>query len=234
MNAKINLLLFCSTAPNEKWCQIYSIFFMADAELLRDLLNHWIKYTESQPVHSLSDFIQWMDLQIKASEPQKEEFMRKLHQKQMQTGFLLGRLSQFAELWGKLAFQELPIRNFEDYGILKHAEDHPACSKKELAQVLLGEPSTAFEIIKRLIRDGLLEDYTDEVDKRIRRVKLTRLGKRIVQKADIQAGKVAQLLTGHTSDQDLSYLIRLFKTLDSFHTGIYENIQYKKIDDLIN
>ena len=151
----------------------------------------------------------------------------------MQTGFLLGRLSQFGELWGKLAFQELPIRNFEDYSILKHVEGHPACSKKELSQVLLGEPSTAFEIIKRLIREGLLEDYQDEADRRVRRVKLTKSGKGTLEQADVQAGKVARLLTGRTSEKDLGYLVRLFKSLDDFHTSIYEGKDYEKIDDLI-
>ncbi|MEM7548291.1 MAG: MarR family winged helix-turn-helix transcriptional regulator [Bacteroidota bacterium] len=206
---------------------------MKEAEHLHELLNHWIKYSRSYPTTSTHDFAKWL---LNQTESRIEESgqAQTLMGKQMQLGILLGRLSNFADLWGKLAFKDIPIRSFEEYGILKEVEYKQSPSKNELANVLVNEKSTAFEIIKRLIRDGLFSESIDKNDKRIRRVTLTQKGKKVIEKADHQAQKVAQLLVGNSTEQDIDDLIKKFSYLNDFHTGKYESEGWKSIDDLLN
>ena len=151
----------------------------------------------------------------------------------MELGYVFGRMINFTEMWGKLAFKDLPIKQFEDFGILTEVRYKGNPSKNEVASLLLNEKSTAFEIIKRLIRDGMLTEEPDPDDKRIRRIKLTKYGQEVQQQAEQQAAKVSNLLVGDSQDEEILSLLSKFRELDRFHTANYEKGGYESIDDLL-
>ena len=202
---------------------------MQETEGLIELLNHWIEFNKKRSDSSLKEFSKWLQTKV---EDNQEDGKASLIEKKIQIGFLFGELSNFADLWGKLAFKVLPIRRFEDYGLLKAVEFEINPTKKNLAEHLVNEISTAFEIIKRLIRDGLLKEELDVNDKRIRRVKLTPLGRKVIKKADQQAAKVAEILVGNSTEKEIDFLIRKFSELNEFHQNLYKR-DYQSIDDLL-
>ena len=208
---------------------------MKELERLRELIDYWIEFSKSHKNEGLSAFGKW--LYNRTAQPKQSgnpDFsVDEIYSKKMQLGYLFGQLSNFTDLWGKLAFKDLPIRSFEDYGILKEVEYKKSPSKNELAGTLVNEKSTAFEIIKRLIRDGMLKEHIDPEDKRIRRVQLTDYGKKIAQQADQMAAKVSELLVGHSTDEEIDLLLKIFSELETFHSNLHSNVPYESIDDLI-
>lgn len=202
---------------------------MSESEIIKELINHWITYSKKRSDHSLEAFSKWLYNEL---HPVEKSHLEDLRAKKEQLGQVFGRLINFAEMWGKLAFKDLPIKQFEDFGILMEVKFRENPSKNEIANLLLNEKSTAFEIIKRLIRDGLLKEEIDNNDKRIRRIRLTEKGILITEQAQIQAAKVANMLMGDSSEEEIDLMLKKFTELDRFHTSIYEKGGYRSIDDL--
>jgi len=203
---------------------------MSEGESIHELIGHWVEYSEKRPTPSIEGFSSWLKNRVATP---KEAGETNLNQKKMYLGRVFGRIINFTELWGKLAFKDLPIKQFEDFGILTEVKYRINPSKNEVANLLLNEKSTAFEIIKRLIRDKLLKEEVDRKDKRIRRIKLTKYGKEVLERAEIQAGKVSEILMGDSTEEEIDAMINKFEELDRFHTNLYEKVDYKSIDDLL-
>ena len=208
---------------------------MSEGEVIQQLLTYWLQYADGRNDYSIQDFSEWLyqhSQQKKITNKKDDEPINRQH-RYLQIGYLFGRIVNFSELWAKVAFQDLPIRQFEDYTILCEVREKVTPAKNELANLLVNEKSTAFEIIKRLIREELLQEKLDTSDRRVRRVSLTGKGKKVLRKADEQAYKVAQLLMGNTTEKEVDVMIKKFAELDRFHTDIYHNKVYTNIDDLL-
>lgn len=203
---------------------------MREGEVIKELIDLWLEYSASSPEGSLAGFAKWMSNRLGSSDPEEQ---KTLDHTRISIGELFGRLINYTELWGKLAFQDLPIRQFEDFGILTNVKYMGNPSKNELANLLIIEKSTVFEIIKRLVRDGLLQEEKDQHDKRIRRVRLTDKGAQVAEQAMIQAKKVSVLLLGDSSPEEVHMLHQKFTELDGFHRAHYERGGYNSIDDLL-
>jgi DNA-binding MarR family transcriptional regulator len=195
---------------------------MTKGDLLIEIVNRWKAYDVERQSESIEDFSKWLSSSLEKEKAAQEPEVTNTLQKRMVFGELFGRLSNFADLWGKLAFKKLPIRNFEEYIILKTVQYNPNLPKKDLAGELVNEASTAFEIIKRHIRDGLLIDQPDEKDRRMRRVSLTSKGKELIKKADQQAAKVANIIVGDLTESEIDFMIKKLQELNHFHSELHQ------------
>lgn len=203
---------------------------MTEGEIIHELIGHWATYSKKRPNPSIEGFSSWLKNTLATSEEQSKISLR---EKKMHLGRVFGRIINFTEMWGKLAFKDLPIKQFEDFGILIEVKYRGNPSKNEVANLLLNEKSTAFEIIKRLIREGMLDEQIDQGDKRIRRVELTPFGKEVLKRAEVQAGKVSEILMGDSTEEEIDTMISKLEELDQFHTKLYEQVDYESIDDLL-
>ncbi|MEM9340287.1 MAG: MarR family winged helix-turn-helix transcriptional regulator [Bacteroidota bacterium] len=204
---------------------------MREGRIIQELIGLWVEYAESRPDQSIKSFAKWLNNKMN---PAEEPDTSDMPAKKMELGKVFGRLINFTELWAKLAFKDLPIRHFEDYGILNGVKYMPNPSKNELANLLLDQKSTAFEIMKRLQRDGLLEEEVEKADKRMKRVRLTKYGDEVLQQAQQQASKVSDLLMGDLNDKEVVGILEKFKELDKFHSAKYDQGNFDSIDDLLD
>jgi len=136
--------------------------------------------------------------------------------------YLLGSLAAYLEVWVKMYFQDLPIRSLSDFGILKTIEAMGSPSKKEVAQRVVMEHSTCIESIKRLVRQDLLREETDEKDRRLKRVTLSAQGRVVVHDLEEQMRKLGKLLMGNLEEREKNTLIPLLNKLKGFHDGLYD------------
>lgn len=147
---------------------------------------------------------------------------------------ILGGLTSFVETWIKLSYEDLPLLSLGDFGIIKTIEMMQTPSKKEVADKQIMERTTCIESMKRLMKAGLLEELTDDNDKRIKRVKLSKNGKALVPKIDQRMMALSNLLMGNLSDMEKKSMIPILKKLSNFHHDLYANKDKVDIKELYN
>jgi DNA-binding MarR family transcriptional regulator len=92
----------------------------------------------------------------------------------------------------------------------------------ELINRHLMEFSSGSEMLKRLIKNGLINEKVDKNDKRARIVSLTSKGKKEIESAFKEMHLIAQIVAGKISDEEINYTLKVFNKLDWFHWEIYE------------
>jgi DNA-binding MarR family transcriptional regulator len=143
-------------------------------------------------------------------------------------GWAWGRMMSFTLIWEKKAFADEAIHNLSELGVAMFVMSHEGCSKSEVAKHSLSEKTTIFETIKRLVKNGILEEKSNEEDKRSKNLKLTENGKMICFGLMKRAKEVSHHLVGNL---DKSEKVKLFDSLiklDAYHQHCYK--QYKNDD----
>jgi DNA-binding MarR family transcriptional regulator len=106
-------------------------------------------------------------------------------------------------------------------------------SKTEVYADTITEMNTGTQMMKRMIEAGLIEEFADNQDKRVHRVKLTTKGKRIKESFFQQSVPDLKLKSGNLSQIEKKELIRLLAYLEKFHTNIYFNDSELSFEEMI-
>jgi len=198
------------------------------------LLESWNQFKLAKPEGELLDFANYIRDQDADNVPEKHAPNDKSIPTDNYIGFLLGRLSRFTSMWGKKLFDKSRLRSLDEYGILKFIQRSPGGRKSDIVFEAMLEPTTSFEIIKRLKKMGLVTDQPDENDRRTKRVFITDTGHEALEQIDQQLDGLSRLLLGHLSEGDKATLLKVLVELNGFHQNMYENSRDDSLDNLVS
>ena len=212
-----------------------------EVEKVIELLAHWKEFAEAED-GSLKEFGRWLQDKEKTTAINEAEVTdvsfrdRYIHsQVPLEDQIVLhwGRLLRFTHLWSKKALKNLPISSIEEFGLLKTIELMGSARKTDLVKYTLLETTTCFEMIKRMVRSGFLQEEVDPDDKRSRRVSLTQKGKKLSESSDVEVKKLSRLLIGDIHKEQKIALLQVLQDLDNFHAKVYEKESDQSIDQIL-
>jgi DNA-binding MarR family transcriptional regulator len=134
---------------------------------------------------------------------------------------LLTRMNRFATFYTKKAFAGLEMTSAQEFGVLACIRVLGTPTKTEVAYYNLLEKTTVTEILKRLIKIGLIEEFDDARDKRSKRVKITPAGEESIETAVQRLWEISEIVVGNLSDEQKRALAATLEELDQFHSDIY-------------
>ncbi len=97
--------------------------------------------------------------------------------------------------------------SFSQRHLLYHIENNAGLSIQELAEVVHVEHSTMSRNIKKLVRDGLVEIYQDEKDKRRKMILLSAQGAKNLAEATQSINQTIFKATEMLNEQEIKYII---------------------------
>ncbi len=148
-------------------------------------------------------------------------------QRSSEVAFILWRLSKFLRLYTRPVMIDNGLTSQDEFAILAHVDYLQSCSKKEAIAANIIDISTGVEIIKRLIRQGLLSEKPNKADKRERLISLTASGKKALY-AIYQGFAGIQDVMADLSATERENLYTVLKVLDDFHTHNLEQLKESK------
>jgi len=89
--------------------------------------------------------------------------------------------------------------------------------KMELINMHLLEPPSGIEVIKRLLKKGLIEEFGDPDDKRAKRIRITPKGKSEVDLITPKMQKVFQRMTADMTLNEKLHVISYLRKINDFH-----------------
>lgn len=161
------------------------------------------------------------------------EVQEKGNKKETTIAILVTFIYRYAKLYSKKILQDSPISTLDDFSYVIMLLTHESLSKTELIQKNVHEKTTGMEIIKRLIKQGLIRQFDDEVDKRSQRVAITEEGKRAIFSILHKLEDVSTIMTGNLTELEKNSLNTILKKLDHFHFDIFMNDKNKSLPEII-
>lgn len=135
---------------------------------------------------------------------------------------MLGRYSKHLI---KKSLEKHPDLVNEDFTYLFRLMDYPSLTKMQLIEKNAHEKQTGIEIIKRLVRNGLLSESPDKEDKRSTRISVTDKGRKVFDESMKDITVVSKIMCGQLDQAEKESLLDSLKKLNTFHHTVYTNLR---------
>lgn len=127
-------------------------------------------------------------------------------------------------------FEEVNQEDFTYIFALKRAT---SLTKIQLIEMNIHDKTTGLEVIRRLVKSGIVEESKDKIDKRSIRLSLTPKGEETFFSLKTMTRKIAQLITCELALEEKNDLYHILTKLDAFHHPLYSSKQKEDIDVLL-
>jgi DNA-binding MarR family transcriptional regulator len=210
-----------------------------DLDLLTDIIEAYKTYQLSAGANkksSTNDFANWLNEQTYQKEKTENTPLTENIGKyalEVEIGTLVICLNRYSRLIIKKGLINFPQLVSEDFTYLYTLMDVESMTKIQLIEKNVHEKPTGLEVIKRLLKHGLVHERNDDNDKRSKRVFLTDKGKALFFATIEQMNKVALIVSGNLTRNEKMQLHNLLKKLEEFHNPIYLSHKEISIDQLV-
>jgi DNA-binding MarR family transcriptional regulator len=210
-----------------------------DFDLLTNIVEAYKLYQlegGAQKKSSLTDFAAWLQTkQTRQPIPTVVHPVADADQYGLEIAIstLIIGLNRYARQLVKKGLVDFPQLVSEDFTYLYSLMEVESMTKIQLIEKNVHEKPTGLEVIKRLLKHGLVAERNHENDKRSKRVFLTEKGRALFFATVEHMNKVALIVAGDLTLSEKQELFRLLKKLEYFHHPIYLRNKEVTIDELL-
>lgn len=194
--------------------EIYSLI-----KQLIDLTGEFVK--DRVNIHiNLKTFSNWLSKKMDET-VSNEEYEITGHSIEAEIAAYIGRMSRYSNSYIKSAMVNLPFATDMDFAFTAILHRSGPIGKTDLIKKMAYEKSSGMEVIKRLLKNELIEQFPNPNDKRSKLLRLTKNGEENVIAAYAEASKAAKTVSGSLTTDEQVTLLKILKKLDEFHLPIY-------------
>lgn len=194
------------------------------------LMIEWERYCDEHPQGNLREFASWLlntldpireapsvsvaeplaapDVQLPEAFQQDDDFL---------SWFYMSRLNRFVRSYAKSIMTEHSFSGPDEFLFLSmiHYMDRP--TKKEVCMANAVELTTGVDILRRLMKRGLILEATDERDARSKRLSLTDSGRTMVQVVGKELEQLPHSVLADLSEADRRQFMQTLQYLNNYH-----------------
>jgi DNA-binding MarR family transcriptional regulator len=130
------------------------------------------------------------------------------------------------------ALEGTGLDQIEEFGILVTIFNQGNPIKSEAIYNNIMELSSGTNMLIRMKKRGLVSEYADEEDKRVKRLKVTAKGEQTLLKAKERVLKVAHMVVHDLSDDDKRLCIQLLTPIDMRFSGMFQKQKNKDFEEI--
>lgn len=194
---------------------------------LISLIELYDEFENKEQSEDLEKFALWLTQKTKEKNEKDEVSINRM------ISYLINRLTRYARFYTKKSLEGMEINTIDEFYFLNEIMKRKTPSKNEVYSATITELTTGAQIMKRLITLGLVEEFSDDEDKRVKRVKLTEKGIAIRYEIFGKIQEDARLKLGNIDIEQKKQLLDILEKLEDFHLNIYENAHDKSIKEIL-
>lgn len=216
---------------------------MINKEILKELVDHLFDFDNEfrgDKDYTMADFVGYLNSGIdsKPSEIRNlagaEEVWVKEHvDPNTEISTLIVFMYRYAVGYFKKALKDSNINTLDEFSFLIVLMTYPSLTKTELIQKLIMEITSGVEVIKRLLKHGLIEEFANPNDKRSVLVSITSKGKQELAALLPKMGLVGSVVVGNLTPAEVTSLSFLLRKLDYHHNDIFLNHKNLSLEELM-
>lgn len=178
-----------------------------DYRLLQSLISYLDAFQQAHPDGNLDAFVVWLNHQLFSPENEGTHTSTG----PMFLAFKVMYLNKELKRQAKSVLSDSALSSLDEYSFLLHLDQQESFRKMELISLHNLEAPTGIEIIKRLLKNGLIAEFADPEDKRAKRIKITEPGRAELQQLQPQLQHIYEAFVAPLS---IDEQIHLSGTLD--------------------
>ena len=196
------------------------------------LVQLWGEYELQHPDASIEGFCRSMlSASIKSEKPVAPEW-------QLQPDLngalikLIRRIGKFHIVYTGKALEGTGLDQIEEFGMLVTIFNQKKPIKSEVIFNNILELSSGTNMLTRLKERGLINEYNDKEDKRVKRLELTARGEKTLKQAKGQVRKVCAMLVQHLSEDDKQLCMQILSPVDTRFSAVIQKQKNKNFEEV--
>lgn len=137
-------------------------------------------------------------------------------------------LNRYNKIIIKKGMEKYPELVNEDFTYLYRLLDYESLTKIQLIEKNAHEKQSGLEVIKRLIKYGLVTEFPDPNDGRSKRIKVTEKGKELFKETTHEVNLISNIITARLSIEEKEMLFKIVKKMNVLQHNIY--LKYREDD----
>jgi DNA-binding MarR family transcriptional regulator len=134
----------------------------------------------------------------------------------------LSFMARYAQFYGKRVFRRSAIYSEDDWGVLVSLYPSQQLKKTDVIRFCLMEKSSGNEVLKRLLKQGLLQEQEHPNDKRSKLIELTDSGREAFESVQGGIYNMANIVVADLTEAEKGSLLQILNKLHRFHKPIFE------------
>lgn len=197
-----------------------------------ELVKLWGAYEEQNPNATLDNFFRYQ-LSLTPKTPEKTDQQEKLIPDiNGRLMILLRRIAKYHITYSNKALEGTGFDQIEEFGLLVTIFNEVNPIKSEAIYNNIIELSSGTNMLNRLKKRGLVSEYADTEDKRVKRLQVTAKGKEALMIAKDKVQRVARMMSYGLSDEDKQLCIQLLSPVNSRFDGMFQKQKNKSFDEI--
>jgi DNA-binding MarR family transcriptional regulator len=134
----------------------------------------------------------------------------------------LGMMGKYAEFYARRVMRHSVLYSLDDWSVLITLFPDAEMKKTEVLRRCVLEKSSGNEVLKRLLRQGLIAESPNPVDQRSKLIRLTDAGKAAFASVETSIYKLSDLVVADLSEEEKSSLLAVLFKLNRYHRPVFE------------
>jgi len=217
---------------------------MKKSEILTTLITHFFSFDAEKgnpEEYSLDEFLGYLNSKSGSQELVMREisgenkgwFKDEYRNTKSDISILIVLMNRYAKSYIKKALAGSNLQTPDEFSFLITLMTYESLSKSELIAKQVMEKTSGSEVLRRLIKRGMIAESTDENDKRRVMVAITKIGREEILKVLPLMSSVTKIVVGNLNAEEINTLSYLLKKLDYFHNDIYMNKKDQPLSDIL-
>ena len=209
-----------------------------ELNLIIDILTELDNYQKTNPNANvgLDDFRLYLNQKAYENENPRnltEKFDLDVYDLENEIAKQVIMLGRYSKQLIRKSLENHPDLVNEDFTYLFRMMDYESLTKMQLIEKNAHEKQTGIEIIKRLVKNGLLAESPDENDKRSTRIAVTTKGKKVFLESMQDITVVSKIMCGQLNTKEKEALLSSLKKLNTFHHTVYSNFKNENTSEIL-
>lgn len=212
-------------------------------ELLDYLDEFENQHKDSEKKFSTADFIGYLnavhvpdtlsDDKIRGGEESWQVIQYTENRTATNVSILVSLLYRYAKMYSRKAMKESGLKSVDEFALLITLMTHDTISKQELIKEQVLEKTSGIEIVNRLIRQGFVDQFDGDKDRRSKLLRITPQGRNEILQILPRMNQVSKIVVGNLTQTEQNLLTFLMRKLDHFHNDIFMNDKDAGLEDIL-
>jgi DNA-binding MarR family transcriptional regulator len=215
---------------------------MKKSDVLKQIID--LLYSPNNPEgedgeYSMDDFLGYVNSRYQGGELSMRKIsggespeLEARRKKADDISILIVLMYRYARGYIRKALKESLLHTADEFSFLITLMTFSSLTKSELINRQVMEKTSGTEVIRRLVKAGMISEFGDEEDRRTVRVSITEKGRREILRILPVMSMVSDIVRGNLNPGEVNTLAFLLRKLDYFHHDIFRNARNASLEEV--
>lgn len=145
----------------------------------------------------------------------------------------LSFMARYAQFYGRRVFRGSEVYSEDDWGVLVSLYPTGRMTKTEVMRGCIMEKSSGNEVLKRLLKNGLLREFPHPDDGRSKLVELTDAGRAAFESVQHGISNLANTVVADLDEEEKQALLRILIKLNRYHKPVFEAADEQQLEAML-